>query len=140
MTAEYNWALILGAVLSLMAAILHGGAICMGPSGYRLFGAGERFVRAAEKGKIHPPLITLGIALVLICWSAYALSGAGVLRPLPLLRPTLVGITVIYLVRGLIGPFFLAGTGRTIPFIAISSAVCTFFGFVHLVGVMQTGS
>ncbi|MCI0913326.1 hypothetical protein [Pseudomonas putida] len=140
MAAEYNWVLVLGAVLSLMAATLHVVAIIMGPSGYRLFGAGERFVRAAEKGKIHPPLITLAIALVLVSWAAYALSGAGIIRPLPLLRPTLVGVTLVYLVRGLIGPFFLAGTGRTIQFIAVSSAVCTLFGLVHLVGVIQIGS
>lgn len=140
MAAEFNWVLVLGAVLSLMAAMLHVVAIILGPSGYRLFGAGERFVRAAEKGKIHPPLITLGIALILASWAAYALSGAGIIRPLPVLRPALVGITLVYLARGLIGPFFLVCTGRTIKFIVVSSVVCTFFGLVHLVGVIQIGS
>lgn len=140
MAADYNWALIVGGVLSLMAATLHVVAIFMGPVGYRLFGAGERFVSAAERGKIHPPLITLGIALVLVSWAAYAFSGAGVMSPMPLLRPALVAITLVYLLRGLVGPFFLVGTGRSTQFIAISSAICTLFGLVHLVGVMQIWS
>lgn len=137
MAADYNWALILGGVLSISAAAVHVVAIFMGPKGYWMFGAGERFVRAAEKGKLHPPLITLAIALVLVMWAAYALSGAGVIGHLPLLRPALILITLVYLARGLVGPFFLAGTGRTNRFIAVSSVICTVFGLVHLAGVVQ---
>jgi hypothetical protein len=137
MDAHYNWELTLGAILSLGAAALHVVAIFMGPRGYRLFGAGERFVRAAQRGKIHPPLITLGIALVLVLWAAYAFSGAGVIRPLPLLRPALIVITFVYLARGVAGPFFLVGTGRTALFIATSSTICAFVGLIHLVGVIQ---
>ena len=70
-------------------------------------------------------------------WSAYALSGAGVIDPLPLLRPALCVITLVYLLRGLLGPFVLAGTGRSTRFIMISSGICVVYGLVHLVGLAQ---
>lgn len=133
----YNTALVLGAGLSLLAALMHVGVIVKGPSWYHLFGAGERFVRAAQAGRKFPAVVTMGIALVLGGWSAYALSGAGIIDPLPLLRPALCVITLVYLLRGLLGPFVLAGTGRSVRFIMISSAICLIFGLVHLFGVVQ---
>lgn len=133
----YNTALVLGAGLSLLAALMHVVVIMKGPSWYHLFGAGERFVRAAQAGRKFPAVVTMGIALVLGAWSAYALSGAGVIDPLPLLRPALCVITLVYLLRGLLGPFVLAGTGRSVRFIMISSAICLMFGLVHLFGVVQ---
>ena len=134
---EYNTALLIGAGLSLLAALMHVAVIMVGPSWYHLFGAGERFVRAAKAGRRFPAVITAGIALVLAAWSAYALSGAGVIEPLPLLRPALCAITLIYLLRGLLGPFTLPGTGRSIRFIMISSAVCLLYGLVHLFGLVH---
>lgn len=134
---EYNLVLIVGAVLSLLAAALHVGAIIVGPAGYRFFGAGERFVRAVEAGKVFPAVVTSCIALVLLVWALYALSGAMVIDRLPLLRPALVGITLVYLARGLIGPFLLLNTGRSLSFIVISSLICTGVGLVHCVGLVQ---
>jgi hypothetical protein len=103
---EYNMALVIGAGLSLLAALMHVGVIMGGPSWYHLFGAGERFVRAARAGRRFPAVVTAGIALVLTAWAAYALSGAGVIEPLPLLRPALCAITLVYLLRGLLGPLY----------------------------------
>ena len=137
---EYNMALVLGAGLSLLAALMHVGVIIGGPSWYHLFGAGERFVRAARAGRRFPAVVTAGIALVLTAWAAYALSGAGVIDPLPLLRPALCAITLVYLLRGLLGPFVLAGTGRSTRFIMISSAICLVYGLVHLFGLVQVWS
>ncbi|AJO80529.1 MULTISPECIES: hypothetical protein [Pseudomonas] len=137
MASEYNMALLVGAGLSLLAALMHVGVIMVGPSWYRLFGAGERFVRAAQAGRWFPALVTAGIALVLTAWAAYALSAAGVIEPLPLLRPALIAITLVYLLRGLLGPLALAGTGRSTRFIVVSSAICLVYGLVHLLGLVQ---
>ncbi|MHB2049157.1 hypothetical protein [Pseudomonas hunanensis] len=137
MSNDYNTALLLAAGLSLLASIMHVGVILVGPSWYRLFGAGERFVRAAQAGRWYPAVVTAGIALVLATWGLYALSGAGVVDPLPLLRPALIAITVVYLLRGVLGPFALAGTGRSGRFIVVSSAICLLYGLVHLVGLIQ---
>ncbi|MBS7662119.1 hypothetical protein I0D00_09235 [Pseudomonas lalucatii] len=137
MTNEYNIALVIGAGLSLLAALMHLGVIMVGPAWYRLFGAGERFVQAAQAGRWFPAVVTAGIALILATWAAYALSGAGVIEPLPLLRPALCAITLVYLLRGLLGPFALAGTGHSVRFIVVSSAICLVYGLVHLLGVVQ---
>lgn len=137
MANEYNMALVIGAGLSLLAALMHVGVIVAGPAGYQLFGAGERFVRGAQAGRWFPAVATAGIALVLAAWAAYALSAAGVIGPLPLLRPALICITLVYLLRGLLGPLALAGTGRSRRFIAISSAICLAYGLVHLFGLVQ---
>nr|AAT90811.1 conserved hypothetical protein [uncultured proteobacterium QS1] len=133
----YNLALIVGSGLSAIAALLHLGIIFVGPRWYRLFGAGDRFVRAAEAGRLFPTVLTIGIALVLFTWAAYALSGAGVIEQLPLLRPILCAITLVYLLRALLGPWLLAGTGRSCRFIVVSSVICLGYGFFHLLGLIQ---
>lgn len=137
MDAGYNLPLIIAATLSLLAAVLHLGVIIAGPAGYRLAGAGQRFVRAAEKGYRFPAIVTLGIALVLASWAAYALAGAGMIGSLPLLRPALCVITLVYLFRGLVGPFVLLNDGRSLRFVVISSALCTGIGLVHALGLVQ---
>lgn len=134
---EHNLALTIAAALSLLAALAHLWCIYVGPAGYRLLGAGEGMVRGAEKGKAFPMLITLFIAAVLTVWAAYALSGAGVIGRLPLLLPALCVITLVYLVRGLLGPVLLRNTGHTRRFVVVSSLICSGYGVVHLVGLMQ---
>lgn len=51
----YNTALLIGAALSAIAALLHIWVIATGPRGYRLCGAGDRFIKAAEAGKSSRP-------------------------------------------------------------------------------------
>ncbi|MEP7453657.1 hypothetical protein [Phyllobacterium sp. SB3] len=137
MTDGYNLALLVGAGLSMIAALAHLAVIIGGPSWYRLFGAGEKLARAAEAGRLYPAIITICIALVLMVWAAYALSGAGMIQPLPFLRLALCAITFIYLARAMAGPLVLAGTGRNRRFITVSSLICLGFGLVHLVGLIQ---
>ncbi|WP_194789081.1 hypothetical protein [Pseudomonas sp. UFMG81] len=132
-----NLPLLLGATFSAIAGVLHLAVIAVGPRWYRLFGAGERMARAVEQGRHYPALITLAIATVLLVWSAYALSAAGLIRPLPALLPVICLITLVYLTRGLLGPLLLAGTGRSRRFIAVSSVICLGGGLLHLLGVVQ---
>jgi hypothetical protein len=115
---------------------LHAGCIVFGAPWYRFFGAGERMAQMASAGHWYPTVVTVAIASVLATWSLYALSGASVIRALPLLRPALCAITAVYLLRGLaILP--LAVLGRTTPFWWWSSAICLLIGAVHLVGLLQ---
>ena len=133
-----NLALVAGALLSAIAALLHLAIIAGGPAWYRFFGAGERMARAAAQRRWYPALVTLGIAAMLAVWAAYALAGAGVIGALPFLQAALVGITAVYLVRGVAyGPLVLARGGRLTPFVVWSSAICFAYGVVHLVGLAQ---
>ena len=93
--APVNLPLLVGSILSAVAALLHGGIIVGGASWYRFFGAGERMARAAAAGRAYPAVVTSFIAAGLALWSGYAASGAGLLVPLPLLKPALMAITGI---------------------------------------------
>jgi hypothetical protein len=127
-----------GALLSAIAALLHLGIIAGGPAWYRFFGAGERFARAAAQGRWYPTIVTLGIALMLFTWSAYALAGTGVVEGLPFVKAALVAITAVYLVRGVaFAPLVLAKGGTVTPFVVWSSLTCFGFGVVHLLGLVQ---
>lgn len=134
--------LVAGGVLSAVAAALHVGCIVFGAPWYRTFGAGERMVRLSVSGSITPAIITSGIAVVLVLWSLYALSGAGVIPRLPLIRIVLSGITSIYLLRGLAGLMFaVAAPGdRGVTFWLWSSMICLCIGTLHLVGTRQIWS
>jgi putative oxidoreductase len=81
-----NNQLIIAGGLSFLAALLHIGCIFGGPDWYLFFGAGERMAALSAEGSSYPTFVTLGIASVLIGWGLYALSGAGVIFKLPLLK------------------------------------------------------
>jgi hypothetical protein len=138
MGAVINPLLIVGAALSAIAALLHVGCIVFGAAWYRFFGAGERMAQLAEAGDRRPAVVTAGIVVVLSVWALYALSGAGAIQRLPLLRIALCAITTVYLLRGLVGLSYAAfGAGSDAAFWWWSSAICLAFGIVHAAGLMQ---
>jgi len=138
MPSSYNTPLVIGALLSAIAALMHVGIIVGGPAWYRFFGAGEKFASAAASGRWYPAVVTFGISAVLASWSAYALSGAGVVGPLPWLKAVLVVIAAVYLLRGLVLlPLLVGKRGQLTPFVIWSSLVCLGYGAIHLLGLVQ---
>lgn len=138
MATEPNTPLVIAACLSAVASLLHVCIVIGGAQWYRFFGAGERMASAAADGRSYPAVVTSGIAAVLALWSAYALSGAGIIEPLPLLKLALIVITSIYLVRGLaIVPLLTFARSKSTPFLLWSSLICTVYGAVHLLGLAQ---
>lgn len=141
MGAAINPLLITAAALNAIAALLHVGCIVFGASWYRFFGAGERMARLAEAGDWRPTAVTSLIVAVLSIWALYALSAAGAIRPLPLLRTGMCAITAVYLLRGIAGVLYATfGAGADAAFWWWSSAICLAFGIVHVVGVVQVWS
>jgi hypothetical protein len=137
-----NRYLLGGAALSAIAALVHLACIVFGPSWYRFFGAGERMARLSAAGRIGPAVITTGIAGVLVVWALYALSGAGVIPRLPLIRTALCAITGVYLLRGLSG-FMLAVAApgeRSVAFWCWSSLICLAIGALYFFGTRQAWS
>lgn len=129
---------MVGGVLSGAAALLHLAVIAGGPGWYRFFGAGEAMAQSAARGDISPALTTLGIAMVLASWSAYAFSGAGRILHLPLLRTALLIITAVYLLRGLaLIPLRLWRPDLTDTFTIWSSAMALVFGAIHAIGLWR---
>jgi hypothetical protein len=136
-----------GAGLTGAAALLHLAIIFGGPDWYRFFGAGERMARMSARGSVYPSVITAGIASILGLWALYALSGAGVIRRLPLLRPALALIAGVYFARGALGipavllvdgPYADELKGR-MTFMAVSSLTCIFLGFCYAFGAAWAG-
>jgi hypothetical protein len=141
MNLPHNTFLLVGAVASAVAALLHVGCIICGAPWYRFFGAGEKMARLAEAGSIRPTLITTCIVVGLFIWSLYALSGAGVIAQLPLLRIVLCAITAIYLLRALAGiPLAYIDRERSKTFWVWSSLICLSFGTLHFIGLKQIWS
>ncbi|MGV8928175.1 MAG: hypothetical protein ACOH1E_00350 [Brevundimonas sp.] len=127
--------LLAGGILSAAASLAHLAVIVGGPRWYAVFGAGQRMVRLAERGAPSATLITLAIAAGLAVWSAYALSGAGVVPRLPLLRLGLVAISAVYLVRALaFVPVMMIRTGHAGTFAWVSSAIVLVFGLAYAIG------
>jgi hypothetical protein len=129
----------LAGFLSACLAFLHLVIVFVGAPAYRYFGAGERMARLAEERSLIPGAITLALTLVLVAWSGYAFSGAGVLRRPPFLRTGLIGIGVVYTLRGLLlGPqmvWFLSGYRDAVPVRQlVFSAVALLIGLAYLIG------
>lgn len=131
--------LLASAASSAIAALLHIGCIGFGAPWYRFFGAGERMAQLAAAGSPVPARFALGIAAVLTLWAAYALSGAGVIARLPLLRAALCAIVGIYLARGAAGLVLaaVAPGERGVGFWIWSSLICLAIGALHLAGTRQ---
>ena len=135
---SFNTLLIVGAALSFVAAILHFACIFWGTNGFRFLGAGEPLVSMSAAGHWYPPFIAFVIGAVLTTWAFYALSAAGVILPLPLLRVVLVGIAAAYLLRAiafpLLKPLF---PDNSTTFWLVSSGISLVIGLAYLVGLMQ---
>lgn len=135
-----NLYLLLAAFGCFSAALAHIGVIIGGADWYRTFGAGEELAQMAAAGDSYPALLTAGIAGLLTVWGLYALSGAGVLRRLPLLKPALMLITLIFCTRGL-GGLVLPWVSQEayvqdmgVSFWLISSGICLLLGVLYGLG------
>ena len=135
-----NAALKIAGTLSAIAAILHIAVIVGGSDWYRFFGAGEQMAQMAANGEFYPPAITLFIAFILLIWSLYAFSAAGVIPRLPLVRTALVLISLIYLARGTGGLFLMLFPTNPqvvelgMSFMLWSSVVCLLYGVFYSIG------
>jgi len=132
-----RYCLTLGSIASFLITLLHL-ALVFKPQWYRYFGADE-LVQMHEKGSPFTVLVTLGLALMFALWGAYALSGAGVIRQLPLLRISLIAIGAIYTLRGLMFPSEIVNvlqSGYPFRFVVFSSGSLA-IGLLYLVGTLM---
>ena len=140
---QNNKYLITAGILSFIASLAHIAIIFGGPDWYRIFGAGEGMAMMAEQGLIKPTLITLFIAAVLFIWGLYAFSAAELIFRLPFLKFCLVGITSVYLIRGLAGLITLFFPELSyvkelgVSFLLWSSLICSLYGIVHVIGLTK---
>jgi len=131
-------ALVAGGTLTAIAALAHLACIVIGARAYRFMGAGERMARAVEAGKTRPTIVTLAIAAVLLTWSIYAFSGAGIIGQLPFTRFVLPAVCAVYLARAigfpLLRPLFPENSKA---FWLWSSGICLVLGVLYAFGSMH---
>jgi putative oxidoreductase len=131
--------LLLAAACSFVIALVHIVIVIIGAPAYRYFGAAELSYLALQ-GSLVPAAATLLLAAVFAGFGLYALSGAGLIRPLPLLRPALLAIGGIYTLRGLILILDILRLfrGPIYPFRqTVFSALALVIGLMHLFGALQ---
>jgi len=134
-----NGFLIIAALCSGTVAVLHAGCIIFGGDWYRFLGAGEQMAVMADAGDAYPTIVTSVIVVLLTSWAAYALSGAGVIFRLPLLRTALCLIATVYILRGVFFvPLMPIFPGNSVVFWLVSSMVCLAFGLIYAVGIKQS--
>jgi hypothetical protein len=97
--------------------------IALSPAAAAYFGAPASLLEDRQQML----LVGGGAALIPLIFGFYALSGAGIVRRLPMLRIVLIGISVLFLLRGLLFiPMLLAMLGileGEIPFQAAASSL-----------------
>jgi hypothetical protein len=125
-----------GALASFALALLHLGMAPVGKAAYEFFGAPERIVALANEGSVVPAIVTVVLSLVFAFFGACALAAARRTEQ-PALRILLVGITGIYLLRGLlIVPEAVVVTHAGYPpRLLVFSAVALAIGVVHAAGL-----
>ena len=138
--------LIFTGLLALAGALLHIAIMMGGPAWYDFFGAPEGLVHMARAGNFRAPISCLVIASILSVFAAYAFSGAGLVKRLPLLRPTMALIATVLILRGLVfapvilrRPELLSGICdcRSIDtFIVVTSLICLAMGIGFAIGVI----
>ena len=132
----HNYWLLAGGYFSLGFAAFQASAIGWPARAVKYFG-GPAELRIERP--IQYAVLCIVIAGVVAVFGLYALSGAGKVRRLPLLRTVLIAVTAIYLLRGLLVipqmPIVLKHPDlvRFVVFSAISLGV----GLVHLGGAVQ---
>jgi hypothetical protein len=94
----------LAASACVVAALLHFACIPWGAGGYRFLGAGELVANAVDSGDWRPHISAVVVGTLLLVLAAYALAGAGVIQPLPLLQPVLFGFAAVLLIRAVMFP------------------------------------
>jgi len=137
--------LVIAGIFSAIGALLHLATIIGGPDWYRFMGAGEGMAQMAEDGLAYPSIVTSVIALILFIWSAYAFSGAGIIKRLPLLKTGLVLISAVLMIRALFGIVIVTyiehpylNELQTRPtFMLITSLICLVFSMFYILGTYK---
>lgn len=98
-TSTHNYLLALGGYFSLAFAALQVSGIWWSPEAIKYLGG------PADLSVKEPALyafLCVAVAIIVAVSGLYALSGAGQIRRVPLLRTALITVTLIYLLRGLL--------------------------------------
>ena len=94
--------LLLAASIAILTAVAHLSCIFLGAQCYEAQMAPLIIVQSAQAGTLLAPLATVVIAAVFILLGCYALSGARLIKQLPLLSVGIYAISAVCILRGIL--------------------------------------
>jgi len=94
--------LVLAALFAIGTAIAHTSCIFIGPECYAAQMAPPQIVESAINGTYLAPIGTIFASSIFVVLGLYALSGAGVIRKLPLLKFTIYTVATLCIIRGIL--------------------------------------
>ena len=126
------------AALYFLPAVGHLPRLFRLDAAFRLYRIDPFMERLAACWSPLPALITLGIACCLAVCGLYALSAAGTIRPLPLLRPAVYAIGSLFLLRALGGAAAFIRNGTLTPAELAATIIAGTIGTLYLAGGIRT--
>jgi hypothetical protein len=94
--------LVLAAFIAMATAIAHMSCIFLGPECYSAQMAPSIIVESAINGTYLAPVGTVIASSIFAVLGLYALSGAGVIRKLPLLKYVIYVVAALCIIRGIL--------------------------------------
>jgi hypothetical protein len=132
-------ALILVALIATFTALAHLSCIFLGPSCYKAQLAPSEIIQSAIDGTFLAPVSTVVISALFLLCAVFAVSGAGFIKKLPLLKPVLITISGLCLVRGIVTipfsflfPEMVSTFSIVAGFIWFLSGILYLYGFIHV--------
>lgn len=94
--------LVIGALAAISAGFAHLSCIFFGPQCYSAQMAPSIIVESAEANTLLAPVAAIGICIFFVVLGCYALSGAKLIRKLPLLSFGIYSIATVCIIRGVL--------------------------------------
>jgi hypothetical protein len=135
-SAEKNTPLLVGGYFSLAFAVFQISGVFWPPNAIKYLGGPSEL---SQTRPVIYALLCIVVAAIVVVLGLYALSGAGKIHRLPLLRTVITAMTVIYVLRGLllIPQMPVVIKNPDLMRFAVFSVISLGVGFVHLGGLIR---
>ncbi|ATC86218.1 hypothetical protein PARC_a1623 [Pseudoalteromonas arctica A 37-1-2] len=108
-----------------------------GPSWFAFARAPQQIIDSSIQGSLLAPIGTITVASLMFACTIFAFSAVGLIRKVPLLKPALITIAMICLLRGLIAvPTFLTSSGLD-TWQIVASTVWFYVGICFAAGSLE---
>jgi hypothetical protein len=108
-----------------------------GPHWFAFARAPQQIKDSSQQGTLLAPIGTVIVASLMFACTVFAFSAAGLIRKVPLLKPALITISILCVLRGLIAiPTFVNSTGLD-QWQIIASTVWFYVGIFFAAGSIE---
>ena len=128
--------LVIAALMAMLTAVAHLSCIFLGPQCFEAQMAPPSIVESAKAGTLLAPLGTIVVSTIFVVLGCYALSGARVIRQLPLLSFGIYAIAAVCVIRGILPILFwiwypskVTETILIVGLVWLLVGLCYFFGY-----------